>query len=96
MNEQDKRRKRAYYRAWHRGTKEMDILLGQFAEASLSLMSDDDLTCFEELLGLPDPDLDGMIRGMTPAGGSVAKMIERVRRHHGLDASVPVNAQREK
>jgi Uncharacterized conserved protein len=87
MNEQDIRRKRAYYRACHRGTKEMDILLGQFAEIHLPRMSEDDLTCFEEVLSLPDPVLDRMIRGSDRPGDGVADMIERVRRHHGLNAS---------
>lgn len=33
MPDNDSRRKRAIYRAEHRGTKELDLLLGQFAHA---------------------------------------------------------------
>ena len=29
------RRRRLRYRAWHRGTKEMDLVLGPFADAHL-------------------------------------------------------------
>ncbi len=51
------RRRRALYRAQHRGTKEMDHLLGRFAEARLAEMDDAALGLFETLLALPDPDL---------------------------------------
>ena len=31
----EKRRKRLRFRAWHRGTREMDLLVGSFADAHL-------------------------------------------------------------
>jgi antitoxin CptB len=31
----DDRRKRLRYRAWHRGTREMDLVLGRFAETAV-------------------------------------------------------------
>src|SRR6185436_18374500 len=49
------RRRRAAYRACHRGTKEMDWILGRFAQAALQGMSADGLGVFERLLALPDP-----------------------------------------
>lgn len=57
----DTRRKRAAYRAAHRGTKEMDLLLGRYATAKLDGMSEAELTHFEHLLGEPDPDLQHWI-----------------------------------
>ena len=51
------RRKRAAYRAAHRGTKEMDWLLGRYAAARLDEMSEAQLTAFEVLLDAPDPEL---------------------------------------
>lgn len=36
----DPRRRRILFRAWHRGIREMDLILGQFAEAELSALSD--------------------------------------------------------
>ena len=54
------RRRRAAYRACHRGTKEMDWMLGRFAEARSSAMSPTPRH-FERLLALPDPDLQDMI-----------------------------------
>jgi antitoxin CptB len=44
------------FRAWHRGTKEMDILLGGFAEEFIEAMDDDELDVFDVLLNIPDQD----------------------------------------
>ncbi len=55
------RRRRAAYRASHRGTKEMDIMLGRYAEARLPGMQDDELDAFERLLALPDPTADAVV-----------------------------------
>lgn len=62
----DPRRRRALFRAWHRGTREMDLLLGRFADAHLAGLSDHDLADFEALLELPDGDLFGFIVSGTP------------------------------
>jgi antitoxin CptB len=51
------RRKRLCFRCWHRGTKEIDLLLGPFAERFTPDMGEPDLADFERLLVLPDPDL---------------------------------------
>ncbi len=53
----DPRRRRLLYRAWHRGTREMDILVGRFAEAALPGMSETDVAALEVLIEAPDPDL---------------------------------------
>ena len=53
----DPRRRRMLFRAWHRGMKEMDILMGKFADAKLAVLSDEDLNAFEALMDAPDPDL---------------------------------------
>ena len=34
------RRKRLRYRSWHRGMKEMDLILGRFADQALAAMSE--------------------------------------------------------
>jgi antitoxin CptB len=79
------RRKRAAYRANYRGTKEMDWLMGKFAEARLSSMSAAELTDFERLLVLPDPDLHNWILNPSIVGDSeLAPMIRAVHNFHGL------------
>ena len=36
-------RKKILFRSWHRGTKEMDLILGTYADNNLSNMSYDEL-----------------------------------------------------
>jgi antitoxin CptB len=72
------KRKRALYRACHRGTKELDIVLGRFAEAHVPLMDEARLAAFEQFLALPDPDIDQWIRG-APAPEGVETFIAEVR-----------------
>jgi antitoxin CptB len=50
-------RKRLAWRASRRGIKEMDILVGGYADANLSKMSAQDLITFEALLEIPDQQL---------------------------------------
>jgi antitoxin CptB len=81
----DSRRRRAAYRASHRGTKEMDWVLGRYAEAALAGMSADGLSLFERLLVLPDPDLRDMILPpYTAAPAEFKDLIAAVRTFHGL------------
>ena len=60
------RRKRLRFRSWHRGTREMDILLGRFADQALSRLSDAQLDRYEALLHNSDPDLFEWITGPGP------------------------------
>lgn len=53
----DPRRKRLLFRAWHRGTREMDLLMGRYAESVIETMTEDELTLFEALIDVPDRDL---------------------------------------
>jgi antitoxin CptB len=60
------RRKKALYQAWHRGTKEMDLLLGEFADARIAALSLADLTDLERLMQETDRDLFSWIIGSEP------------------------------
>src|SRR6202035_4800362 len=53
----DDRRKRVLFRCWHRGTREMDLILGRFADAEIANLSEQELMQFEHLMDVPDPDL---------------------------------------
>ena len=59
----DERRRRLKFRAWHRGTKEMDLILGRFADAVLAELNDADLSEYERLMELPDPALYAWVSG---------------------------------
>jgi antitoxin CptB len=53
----DDRRKRLLFRCWHRGTREMDLILGRFADVEIASLRDEELTQLERLIEVPDPDL---------------------------------------
>jgi antitoxin CptB len=55
------RRKRALFRAQHRGTKEMDWLIGRYAEVKLPSMDTAALDHFDQLLAISDVDLHAWI-----------------------------------
>jgi antitoxin CptB len=61
------RRRRACYRAWRRGFREADLILGPFADARVAAMSAAQLSAFERLLDVPDTDLYAWITGATSA-----------------------------
>ncbi len=50
-------RKRLIFRSDHRGTKEMDIIMGTFAKKHVPEFNEDELTAYEELLQENDPNL---------------------------------------
>lgn len=59
----DDRRKRLLFRSWHRGMREMDYVLGTFANSAIADMSDDELQEFEMLMQVPDPDMYKWLSG---------------------------------
>jgi antitoxin CptB len=61
----DIRRKRLSFRAWHRGTREADLILGSFAEAHLAGFEAAQLDRFEALLECPDAELFDWINART-------------------------------
>jgi len=77
-------RRRALYRAAHRGTKEMDLLLGRFAAAYVPGVDSDGLRLFETFLKLPDPLIEGWIMGSRPPESPFADLVQSLRRFHGL------------
>ena len=59
----DARRRRLLFRAWRRGIREMDLVLGRFADAQVAALSDADLTEFEKLLDIPDQQMFAWVSG---------------------------------
>ena len=56
--------KRILFRAWHRGMRELDMLIGAFAESRLPTMTPTELDEFERMLDWPDPDMLAWLTGM--------------------------------
>jgi len=63
----DDRRKKLRFRAWRRGFREIDLILGAFADAHLTELDDAGLDAFEALLDAPDQEVWDWILGRTPA-----------------------------
>jgi antitoxin CptB len=59
----DLRRRRLLYRSWHRGTREMDLIMGRFADSCIVELSETELSEFERLADAPDPDIYSWISG---------------------------------
>jgi antitoxin CptB len=53
----DDRRKKLRFRAWRRGFREIDLILGGFADRRLAELDDAGLDAFEALLEAPDQDV---------------------------------------
>jgi antitoxin CptB len=80
------RRRRALWRATHRGSKEMDFLLGRYAEAVLDGMNAKDISIFERLIDLPDPDIENsVLEGHSLGDPDLDELMRQVRRFHGLN-----------
>ena len=78
------REKRLRIRAWRRGTKEMDLLLGPFADGGLSGLSVDELDAIEALLDENDNDLHTWVAGTATTPDQHRSAISLVRRYHNL------------
>ena len=76
----DDRRKRLLFRCWHRGTREMDLILGRFADAEIAKLSDDELAQFEYLMDVPDPDLYAALTSNVPSAPDFASgLFDRIK-----------------
>ncbi|CAA0091529.1 Uncharacterised protein [Starkeya nomas] len=85
----DARRRRILYRAWHRGTREMDLLMGRFADAYLAALSEEEVADFELLIEVEDPDLFGWINSGEPAPEFDTPIFHRFRQFHLSGEGVP-------
>ena len=85
MTERDKRLKRLKIRCWRRGTKEMDLLFGQFADGALADLSDADLDAFETLMDENDQDLYLWISGASEVPEPLMPAVRMVRAFHRIE-----------
>ncbi|WP_347312868.1 succinate dehydrogenase assembly factor 2 [Defluviimonas sp. SAOS-178_SWC] len=72
------RLKRMTMRSWRRGTKEMDLILGPFADAHLAAMMPAALDLYDALLGENDQDIYPWITGAAPAPARFAGLIDEI------------------
>lgn len=86
----DERRRRILFRAWHRGMREMDLIMGGFANAEIENLSDAELDDFEILLEPQDQQVFSWISGSeaTPAEYDTA-LFRKMRDFHLSGRGLP-------
>ncbi|MFN7269448.1 MAG: succinate dehydrogenase assembly factor 2 [Cereibacter sp.] len=73
--------KRMRMRSWRRGTKEMDLVLGPFADARLAELSGSALADYDALLAENDQDLIQWVLGRSAPPDRFAPLIARIAAH---------------
>ena len=63
----DVRRRKLLFRAWRRGVREMDLIVGRFADAYIDKFDDAALDAFERLIEVPNAELYAWVTGDQPA-----------------------------
>jgi antitoxin CptB len=80
MTTDDARLKKLKLRAWRRGFREADLILGPFADKYVATFSEPELDLFERLLDQPDQDVWSWILGRTPPPAEFdGEMMSRLR-----------------
>ena len=74
----DHRLKRLRMRSWRRGTREMDLILGPFADQGLALLSARELDFYEKLLQENDQDLYQWFSGQVSVPADYTALIELI------------------
>ncbi len=74
----DARLKRMRMRSWRRGTKEMDLILGPYADAHLAAMDEDRLAVYDVLLEENDQDLLPWVLGQQSAPPVLTGLIAEI------------------
>ena len=73
------RRKKLQFRSWHRGTRELDLIFGSFADAAIETLDERELDDYERLLNLPDTDLmDWMLIGKPVPADIDSALMQRI------------------
>jgi antitoxin CptB len=76
------RLKRLRFRAWRRGFREADLILGPFADSHAQSLTEDQTLVFEQLLDLPDHDVYGWIVSETAPPSFATDVIGLIRAFH--------------
>ena len=79
----DTRRRRLLFRSWHRGIREMDLVLGRFADAHIATLSVPELDEYERWLDVPDQRIFAWVNGAQVVPPEVdTALFRRLREFH--------------
>lgn len=68
------------YRSWHRGTKELDLILGNFIEDNISNMKESEIKVYEDLLASEDPEIyNWIVKSENPPNQQLDNLIKKIR-----------------
>jgi antitoxin CptB len=82
LEQVENKRKRLIFRSWHRGTREMDLIMGSFADSYVKDFSEEELTLYDEILTYNDPDLYNWISGQEQAPANFLNpVLEKLIKH---------------
>lgn len=82
----DTRLKRLRYRSWHRGWKETDLILGQFADENLGKMDINTIDIYEQLLDENDADIwDWLVGKLPPKNPAYTPILTELRKYTSPD-----------
>ncbi|QHQ37311.1 succinate dehydrogenase assembly factor 2 [Algicella marina] len=80
----ENRLKRLRLRSWRRGTKEMDLILGRFADVELHQLDPEALASYERLIAEEDQSLYAWFSRREPAPPEHVQALEMIRHFHNL------------
>lgn len=80
----DLRLRKLKFRLWHRGIREMDLVMGGFADAELMKLSEVELAEVEGWLDVPDQQMFAWVNGSeTPPANLDTPLFRKLRTFHG-------------
>jgi antitoxin CptB len=83
------RQRRILFRSWHRGMREIDLILGRFADAEIAKLCESELDDYERLLEAPDPDIFSWITGEAmPPVAYDTPVLHKIRNFHNHAAPI--------
>ena len=84
----DVRRRRLLFRAWRRGVRETDLIVGRFADAYIDTFDDGALEDFERLIEVPNASLYAWVVGSeaVPQDYETEVLRQLIAFHHAAEA----------
>ena len=87
----DHRRRKILFRAWHRGMRENDLIMGGFADAHIADLDETELDEFERLIEVLDRDLLSWMTGEAPVPENYdTPLFQRLKAFHHHDKPIHV------
>jgi antitoxin CptB len=85
----DPRRRRMLFRSWHRGIREMDLIMGRFADAYIHALAPAELDEYERLMELTDQELYSWLCGEVPVAADYdTPLFRKLRDFHPAERDI--------